>query len=137
MGVMRGGETCFGAQWSQRTLLNNKDNDMGFNQILTIVGLFISIVAVFFAELAAYSGLLLVIFGLVSGFVSPVADLTGRMAYTVAAVAIPVVANSLDVIPGIGVHLNAIIDNIAIMIAGMVIANFLLAVKDSILPSSN
>ena len=110
---------------------------MGFNQILTIVGLFISIVAVFFAELASYSGLLLVIFGLVSGFVSPVADLTGRMAYTVAAVAIPVVANSLDVIPGIGVHLNAIIDNIAIMIAGMVIANFLLAVKDSILPSSN
>ena len=74
---------------------------------------------------------------MVSGFVSPVADLTGRMAYTVAAVAIPVVANSLDVIPGIGVHLNAIIDNIAIMIAGMVIANFLLAVKDSILPSSN
>ena len=137
MSVMRGGETCFGAQWSQRTLLNNKDKDMGFNQILTIVGLFISIVAVFFAELAAYSGLLLVIFGLVSGFVSPIADLTGRMAYTVAAVAIPVVANSLDVIPGIGVHLNAIIDNIAIMIAGMVIANFLLAVKDSILPSSN
>ena len=110
---------------------------MGFNQILTLVGLFISIVAVFFAELAAYSGLLLVIFGLVNGFVSPIADLTGRMAYTVAAVAIPVVANSLDVIPGIGMHLNAIIDNIAIMIAGMVIANFLLAVKYSILPSRN
>ena len=110
---------------------------MGFNQILTIVGLLISIVAVFFAELAAYSGLLLVIFGLVSGFVSPIADLTGRMAYTVAAVAMPVVANSLDVIPGIGMHLNAIIDNIAIMIAGMVIANFLLAVKDSVLPPSS
>ena len=133
---MRGSEPCFGAQQSQHTLSNNKDNDMGFTQILTLVGLFISIVAVFFAELAAYSGLLLVIFGLVSGFVSPIADLTGRMAYTVAAVAIPVVANSLDVIPGIGVHLNAIIDNIAIMIAGMVIANFLLAVKESILPSS-
>ncbi|GIR69314.1 MAG: hypothetical protein CM15mP74_05650 [Halieaceae bacterium] len=29
-------------------LSNNKDNDMGFNQILTIVGLLISIVAVFF-----------------------------------------------------------------------------------------
>ena len=110
---------------------------MGFNQSLTIVGLFISIVAVFFAEWAAYSGLLWVIFGLVSGFVSPVADLTGRMAYTVAAVAIPVVANSLDVIPGIGMHLNAIIDNIAIMIAGMVIANFLLAVQASIRPSSS
>ena len=135
--VMRVGEPCFGTHRSRRTLSNNKDNDVGFNQILTLVGLFISIVAVFFAELAAYSGLLLVIFGLVSGFVSPMADMTGRMAYTVAAVAIPVVANSLDVIPGIGMHLNAIIDNIAIMLAGMVIANFLLAVKDSILPSSN
>ena len=91
----------------------------------------------FFAELAAYSGLLLVISGLVNGFVSPMVDLTGRMAYTVAAVAIPVVANSLDVIPGIGMHLNAIIDNIAIMISGMVIANFLLAVKYSIPPSRN
>ena len=55
---------------------------MGFNQIIMLVGLFISIVAVFFAELAAYSGLLLVIFGLTSGFVSPMADMTGRMAYT-------------------------------------------------------
>ena len=134
---MYGGDPCFGAHRSRRTFSNNKNNAMGFTQILTIVGLLISIVAVFFAELAAYSGLLLVIFGLVSGFVSPVADLTGRMAYTVAAVAIPVVANSLDVIPGISAHLNAIIDSIAIMIAGIVIANFLLAIKDSILPSSN
>ena len=98
---------------------------MGLNQILTLVGLIISIVAVFFAELAAFSGLLLVIFGSSSGCVSPIADLTGRMAHTVA-----------HVIPGIGMHLNAIIDNIAILIAGLVIANFLLAVKDSILPSS-
>jgi hypothetical protein len=59
------------------------------------------------------------------------------MAYTVAAVAMPVVANSLDAIPGIGIHLNAIIDNIAVMLAGLVIANFLLAVKDSIMPSSS
>ena len=59
------------------------------------------------------------------------------MAYTSAAVAMPVVANSLDTIPGIGMHLNAIIGNIAITLAGMVLANFLLAVKDSIRPSSN
>ena len=74
---------------------------------------------------------------LTSGFVSPIDDLTGRVACTVAAVAIPAVANSLDVIPGIGMHLNAIIDNIAIVIAAMVIANFLLAIKDSILSSSS
>ena len=56
---------------------------------------------------------------------------------SIATVAIPVVANSLNVIPRIGMHLNAIIDIIAIMIVVTVIANFLLAVKDSILPSRN
>ena len=79
----------------------------------------------------------MVSFGLISGCVSPIADLTGRMAYPVSAVAIPVVASSLGVIPGIGMHLNAIIDNIAVVIAGMVIANFLLVVTCSILPSTN
>ena len=79
----------------------------------------------------------MVIIDLISGFVSPVADLTGRMAFTVVPVAIPVVASSLDVIPGFGMHLNAIIDNIAVVIPGMVIANFLLVVTCSILPSTN
>lgn len=110
---------------------------MSFNKILTIVGLFVAIVSVFVAEFAAYSALILVILGLVSGFASPMADMAGRMAYTVAAVAMPVLANSLDAIPAVGVHLNAIIDNIAVMLAGMVVANFLLAVKDSVMPSGN
>ena len=110
---------------------------MSFNKILTIVGLFVAIASVFVAEFAAYSALVLVLLGLVSGFASPMADMAGRMAYTVAAVAMPVLANSLDAIPAVGVHLNAIIDNIAVMLAGMVIANFLLAVKDSAMPSSS
>ncbi|MEL0138555.1 MAG: hypothetical protein VW806_13870, partial [Halieaceae bacterium] len=107
---------------------------MSFNKILTVVGLFVAIVSVFQADFAAYSGLILVLLGLVSGFASPIADMTGRMAYTVAAVAMPVVANSLDAIPGVGGYLNAIIDNIAVMLAGVVVANFLLAVKDSAMP---
>ena len=74
---------------------------------------------------------------MISGCVSPIADLTGRMAYPVAAVGIPVVASSLDVIPGIRMDLNAIIDNIAVVIAGMVIANFLLVVTCPIPPSTN
>jgi hypothetical protein len=59
------------------------------------------------------------------------------MAYTVAAVAMPTLANSLDAIPAVGAPINAIIDNIAIMIAGMVVANFLLAVKDAVMPSGD
>ena len=134
------GEKCYfesGVSGFQQTLSNNKDNAMSFNKILTVVGLFVAIVSVFQADFAAYSGLILVLLGLVSGFASPIADMTGRMAYTVAAVAMPVVANSLDAIPGVGGYLNAIIDNIAVMLAGVVVANFLLAVKDSAMPSGN
>ena len=65
---------------------------------------------------------------------NPTADMAGRMAYTVAAVAMPTVASQLG-IPAIGAPLNSIIDNIAVMIAGMVVANFLLAVKDSVMAS--
>ena len=110
---------------------------MNVNQIITIVGIIVAIVAVFVEQVAAMSGLVLVVLGLISGFMSPAADMVGRMAYTVAAVAMPVLADSLDAIPAVGVHLNAIIDNIAVMLAGMVIANFLLAVKDSAMPSSS
>lgn len=101
---MRGGEPCFGAHRSQLTFSTNKDKETGLNQVLTNFGLFAPIVAVFLAELAAGSRLPLVIFCWVSGCVSPMADSTGRMAYTLPELAIPVVANSLDVMPGIGAH---------------------------------
>jgi hypothetical protein len=114
---------------------NNKDKTMNVNQILTAVGVVIAIAAVFVGQLAAYSALILVVLGLVSGFMNPTADMAGRMAYTVAAVAMPTVANQLEAIPAIGAPLNSIIDNIAVMIAGMVVANFLLAVKDSVMAS--
>ena len=116
-------------------LSNNKDKTMNINQILTAVGVVVAIAAVFVGQLAAYSALILVVLGLVSGFMHPTADMAGRMAYTVAAVAMPTVANQLEAIPAIGAPLNSIIDNIAVMIAGMVVANFLLAVKDSVMAS--
>lgn len=108
---------------------------MNVNQILTAAGLVVAIAALFVGQLAAYSALILVVLGLVSGFMKPTADMAGRMAYTVAAVTIPTVANQLDAIPVVGVPLNSVIDNIAVMIAGLVIANFLLAVKDSVMAS--
>ena len=95
----------------------------------------VTIAAVFVGQLAAYSALMLVVLGLVSGFMNPTADMAGSMASAIAAVAMPTVANQLDAIPAIGAPLNSIIDNIAVMIAGMVVANFLLAVKDSVMAS--
>ena len=62
------------------------------------------------------------------------------MAYTVAAVAIPTIANALDAIPVIGSQVNLLIDNIMVAVAGMVIANFILLmisqVKSSDWPSN-
>ena len=104
---------------------------MNANQIITILGILVAILAVFVEQVSAVSGLALVVLGLISGFMSPTADMMGRMAYTVAAVAMPTAANALVAIPAVGAPLNAIIDNIAVMLAGMVVANFLLAVKDS------
>ena len=106
---------------------------MNVNQIITIVGVLVAIVAVFVEQVAGFSALALVALGLISGFMNPIADMTGRMAYTVAAVAMPTAANVLDAIPAVGAPINAIIDNIAIMLAGMVVANFLFAVKDSVM----
>ncbi len=47
---------------------NNKDKTMNVNQILTAVGVVVAIAAVFVGQLAAYSALILVVLGLVSGF---------------------------------------------------------------------
>ena len=109
---------------------------MNANQMITILGILVAILAVFVEQVGAHAGLALVVLGLISGFMNPVADMAGRMAYTVAAVAMPTVANSMDAIPAVGAPLNAIIDNIAVMLAGMVVANFLLAVKDSAMGSN-
>lgn len=110
---------------------------MNANQMITILGILVAILAVFVEQVGAHAGLVLVILGLISGFMNPIADAAGRMAYTVAAVAMPTVANSMDAIPAVGAPLNAIIDNIAVMLAGMVVANFLLAVKDSAMGSND
>ena len=46
------------------------------------------------------------------------------------------VANQLDAIPVVGGYVNSIIDNIAIAISGMVIANFIMAMVDRVKPAS-
>ena len=110
---------------------------MNMSKLLTALGVVVAVAAVFVGQVAAYSALILVVLGLVSGFMNPMADAASRMAYTVAAIAMPTLANSLDAIPVVGVPINAMVDNIVVMIAGMVVANFLIAVKDSVMPSGD
>ena len=63
-------------------------------------------------------------------------DPVQRMVLLVAAIGSLVVANQLDAIPLVGGYVNSIIDNIAIAISGMVIANFIMAMVDRVKPAS-
>ena len=108
---------------------------MSMNRILTILGLLVAIVAVFVA--LEWWALILVALGLLSGFIAPLSDMVSRTAYSVAAVAMPMIADTLDAIPVAGSYLNAIIDNVAVVIAGIVIANFLLVIGSQVIESDS
>ena len=107
---------------------------MNADKILTIVSLLVAILAVFVA--LDYWSTILVLLGLLSGFMNSESDPVQRMVLLVAAIGLPVVANQLDTIPVIGGYVNSIIDNIAIAISGMVIANFIMAMVDRVKPAS-
>ena len=83
--------------------------------------------------------LVLMLLGLVSGFMYPIEDVTTRIAYYVLAVLLPGIADAggeravpndgaLMDIPFLGEILHGFLTNIAIVIAGVAIASVLLAV---------
>ena len=112
-----------------------KGSIMNSDQILSIVGVLAAIGAALAPDSMAYWGLALLVIGLAGGFMGEALDMASRMAMTVAAVALPTIANGLDSIPAIGMQLNAIIDNFALVIGGIVLANFVLVVKDRVMPA--
>lgn len=79
-----------------------------------------------------YALLAILILGLVGGFMNPLEDVATRVAYYVLAAALPTIANNLDQIPAVGGYLNTILDNFAVAIAGMAIANFCVAVFNNL-----
>ena len=105
---------------------------MNSNQILLILTIVVALAATFVPDIMPYWPLALIALGLVNGFMNPLADAATRMAYTVAAIAIPTLANGLDAIPVAGMYLNSIIDNIMVSVAGLVIANFILVLVDQV-----
>ena len=112
-----------------------KGSIMNSDQILSIVGVLAAIGAALAPDSMAYWGLALLVIGLAGGFMGEALDMASRVAMTVAAVALPTIANGLDTIPAIGMQLNGIIDNMALVIGGVVIANFVLVVKDRVMPA--
>jgi hypothetical protein len=118
---------------------NNKQKGsiMNSDQILNIVGVLAAIGAALAPDAMAYWGLALLVIGLASGFMGEALDMASRMAMTVAAVALPTIADGLDNIPAVGAQLNGIIDNVALVVGGIVIANFLLVLKDKVMPAGD
>ena len=105
---------------------------MNSNQILLILSIVVALAATVVPDVMPYWPLALIALGLVNGFMNPMADAATRMAYTVAAVAIPMLADGLDAIPVAGAYLNSIIDNFMVAVAGAVIANFILVVINQV-----
>ena len=109
---------------------------MTSDRIIVLVALIAAVLAVFVSGFE-YWALVLLALGLVYGFMHTETDLVRQMAYTVAAIGLPVVANQLDAIPAVGGYLNSIIDMFAIAIAGNVIANWIMDIKSRIMPAAD
>ena len=92
---------------------------MSLDRILTVIAVLLAIVAAF--VVLEWCALILVLLGLLNGFLSPLTDMVARTAYTVAAIALPTLANTVDAIPVAGPYLKAIIDNSAIFIASFAV----------------
>ena len=81
-----------------------------------------------------YWALVLVLLGLVHGFMSRETDTVVVLMVLVAAVVLPQIADRLDAIPAVGSYLNSIIDNFAIGVAGYAVAHFVWDVWSRIMP---
>ena len=76
--------------------------------------------------------LVLMLIGLVHGLMSPVTDHASQAMIIVAAFAFPILADTLDSIPGVGMYLNQFVDQLAIAIAGYAIAALIIDLKSRI-----
>ena len=87
----------------------------------------VAVIAAVAPDVFAYFALVLVLLGLVAGFMRPIEDVTTRVAYYVLAAALPGIADNLDVIPVIGAYADGFLDQIAVVVAGVAIASLLTA----------
>jgi hypothetical protein len=83
----------------------------------------VAVIAAVAPDVFAYFPLVLVLLGLVLGFLKPMEDVSARVAFYVLAAALPGIANNLDVVPVIGAYANGFLDQLAVFIAGVAIAN--------------
>ncbi len=112
-------------------------------KVLWWVSVVVVLAAVLAPDMFGYYALTLMVLGLVSGFMYPVADVTTRIAMYVLAVFLPMIADAggeravpndgaLMDIPFLGEILHGFLTNFALVIAGVAIASVLLAVYNGL-----
>ena len=97
-------------------------------KIILYGAVLVAAVATVAPDVTAYYGLILVGVGLVGGFMKPLEDVNHRIAYYVLAAVLPGLADSLDAVPVAGAYVNGFLDQIAVFIAGVALANVMLQI---------
>ena len=122
---------------------------MNIDKLAPIAAVVVAVIAVFvvgdvefipFAEGGGYvlDGsaqwfvLVLMLIGLVHGLMSPVTEPASIASIIIGAFAFPILANTLESIPAIGMYLNQFVDQLAIAIAGYAIAALIIDLKSRI-----
>jgi hypothetical protein len=112
-------------------------------KLLLGVAVAVALLAAVVPDLTTYYGVALVLIGLLSGFMYPIADVTTRIAYYVLAVFLPIIADAggergtpddgaLLQIPVVGEYLVGFLVNITAVIAGVAIACVLLSLYNGL-----
>ena len=81
-------------------------------------------------------GIVLVLLGLIAGAMAKPGDAADRIVVYVAAIALPVFSDSLDVIPTVGPWVNQVLDHLATGIQGVAVAVFVVAICGRIMPGA-
>ena len=109
---------------------------MNLERILVVLLVAVAILASIPQIMFGSWGIILVVLGLIAGGVGKSANTTDRIVIYVAAIALPVFSNSLDVIPTIGPWVNQVLDHFATGVQGMAVAIFLVAIYGRLMPAS-
>jgi hypothetical protein len=99
---------------------------MDAKKIVRLVALIVAIVAAFIS--VPYAALILVLLGLINGFIGVPEE--RRQIYMVTAITLSIVAGSLGPVPAIGDYLTAILTNISTVLNAGAVAVIVMIIKD-------
>jgi len=100
---------------------------MNIDRIAPVLAVLISLIAIF-APMEYWAPLLLLV-GVVHGVMSPVSEHSAQAMIYAAVVAVPIMGNSAEAIPGIGSYANDFLATFAVAVSGYAIATLAMDIK--------